>query len=727
MRGSLNQLTLLWARFTGAQGRLAGIARGISGAAVFTLVVVLIFDPPLPLFIFGGASGALYGLMAVGVILIYRTNRIINFAVAGLGAVPAITAVLLQSIKGWSYWVILPLAVFGGLLIGALADIVIIRRFSKAPRLILTVATLGLVQILAFISIYIPQWLGSSAGSLSTLPTPWQGLQVRRANGALLFNGDYLFAFGVVLGLTLGLEIFFRKTRIGIALRASAENADRALLLGIPVLTVGTVAWMLAGLFASVTIFLRAPLVGVPIDGSLGYNILMYVLAAAVVARMDNIPLALAAGVGIGILEQSSVFKTGDSSISTAIMLVLILGSMLLQKGRVARAYAAGVETWQAVKEFRPVPLELRKTKEVLIGRSVLGAIVLAAAIGAPFAVGEASIPRLTLIPIYAIVAVSLVILTGWAGQISLGQFALVGAGAVVAGKLAADYDIDFFVALPAGAVAGALLALLVGIPALRVAGLYLAVTTLALAGAMHFFILNDGYAVGKALLPSGDFSRIVPPLLWERIDLTDPRNFYYFSLFFLAIVMLTARSFRRNRSGRVLIAVRDNARAAPAYGINLARSKLAAFAISGAMASVGGVLLAYHQGAIDPATYGIVPSINIFMATVIGGLTSLPGAVLGAVVIQGVQLFGERMLSGMSLLVTGPGLLFVLLLLPGGFAEGLYRLRDKALRWIANRHDILVPSLVADRRVVEAAEAEAMAKVGALRDSERAPVGAGE
>lgn len=726
MKGLLNQLTLLWARLTTAEGRMAAVAKGVSGALVFTLVVLLIFDPPFPLFIFGAASGALYGLMAVGVILIYRTNRIINFAVAGLGAVPAITAVLLQSIKGWSYWAILPVAIIGGLLTGALADIVIIRRFSKAPRLILTVATLGLVQILAFISIYIPEWLGSSAGSLSTLPTPWQGLELRRANGGLILNGDYLFAFGIVLAMTVGLEIFFRKTRIGIALRASAENADRALLLGIPVLTVGTVAWMLAGLFASLTIFLRAPLVGVPIDGSLGYNILMFVLAAAVVARMDNIPLALGAGMGIGILEQASVFKTGDSSISTAIMLVLILGAMLLQKGRAARAYATGMETWQALKEFRPVPLELRKTREVVIGKAVLGAIVVAVAIGAPFLVGDASVPKLTLIPIYSVVAVSLVILTGWAGQISLGQFALVGAGAVVAGKLAADFDIDFFIALPAGAIAGALLALLVGIPALRVAGLYLAVTTLALAGAMHFYFLNDGYIVGKTLLPAGEASRIVPPLLLERIDLTDARNYYYFTLAILAGILLAARAFRKNRSGRVLIAVRDNARAAPAYGINLARSKLAAFAVSGAMAAVGGVLLAYHQGAIDPATYGIVPSINIFMATVIGGLTSLPGAVLGAVVIQGVDLFGERIISGMSLLVTGPGLLLVLLLLPGGFAEGLYRLRDKALRWVANRHDILVPSLVADRRVAEEAEAEAMAKVGALEE-EPAGVGAEE
>ena len=195
-------------------------------------------------------------------------------------------------------------------------------------------------------------------------------------------------------------------------------------------------------------------------------------------------------------------------------------------------------------------------------------------------------------------------------------------------------------------------------------------------------------------------------PILWQRVDLSNDRSFYYLCVVFLAVALLAARSFRRNRSGRVLIAARDNQRAAPAYSINLARTRLAAFAISGALAAMAGVLLAYQQQAVDAGAYGIVPSIEIFVATVIGGLTSLPGAVGGAVLITWVKLFGEDHLKGITLLVTGPGLLFILLLLPGGFAEGFFRMRDSFLRFVANRHDILVPSLVADRRV-EAIEAD--------------------
>ncbi len=129
---------------------------------------------------------------------------------------------------------------------------------------------------------------------------------------------------------------------------------------------------------------------------------------------------------------------------------------------------------------------------------------------------------------------------------------------------------------------------------------------------------------------------------------------------------------------------------------------------MSGAIAAIAGVLLVYQQdGAIDASTYGIIPSVLVFVAVVMGGLTSLPGAVLGAMAIQAVNLFGDARIDGISLLVTGPGLLLVLLFLPGGFAQGAYQIRDTFLRAVAERRDILVPSLLADRRV-ETGEGEA-------------------
>jgi len=697
-----------------SKNRVAATARSILAVVAYVLVVETLFHPPADLFIKGIAIGALYGLIATGVILIYRTNRIINFAAAGIGAIPAVTAVLLQVRKGMPYAFGIPIVVIGGLGLGALVDMLIVRRFAKAPRLILTVATLGVVQILAFIAIYIPIWLGSKGKQTSVVATPWKRFSIANAHGTPVLTGDQIFAVAVVIAMSLGLAAFFRYTRMGIALRASAENADRASLLGIPVRRVGTVSWMLAGLFGAVTIFLRASLVGVPTDGTLGFGVLLFVLAAVVIARMENIPLALAAGMGVGVLEESSVFKTGSNDFSSAIMLGVVLLALLFQRGQLSRAYDSGVSTWQSVKEFRPIPAELRDIKEVVSAKSAVWLIVVVLALGAPFLVTPGQIGKLTLIPIYAIVAVSMVVLTGWAGQISLGQFGLVGAGAAVAGGLAADHNIDFFAALVIGIAAGAALATVIGLPALRVPGLYLAVTTLAFGGAMQFYFLNRRYWIGQHVLPHGEASRILRPMLLQRIDLTNDRSYYWLCLVFLSVALLAARSFRHNRSGRILIAVRDNQRAAPAYAINLARTKLAAFAISGGLAAMAGVLLAYQQRSVDASTYGIVNSILIFLIAVIGGLTSLPGAVVGTVVIQGIYLLVEPHFKGAGLLATGPGLLLILLFLPGGFAQGLHQSRDSFLRWVAKRHGILVPSLLADRRETDPLDADVDVVAGA-------------
>ena len=149
-----------------------------------------------------------------------------------------------------------------------------------------------------------------------------------------------------------------------------AENAERAALLGIPVKQVGTVAWALAGLLASLAIFAQAPLIGVPSDATLGFDTLLYGLAAAVVAGLERIGLALFAGTGIGILIFASVAKTGSNDVASGLMLVLILVALLLQKSTLSRAKDSGVSTWQSVKVFRPVPAELRDVPEVQ-GRAV--------------------------------------------------------------------------------------------------------------------------------------------------------------------------------------------------------------------------------------------------------------------------------------------------------------------------------------------------------------------
>jgi branched-chain amino acid transport system permease protein len=653
-------------------------------------------DVPVPraIFLNGATIGLLYALLGMGLILVYRANRIINFSQAQLGSVPAVTALLVMLRKDVNYFLVLPIVILGGIALGALVERLVIRRFKTAPRLILTVATIG-VQLLLLAAEYgVQTAIAGKAVSSNQFTTPWSSL-IGFDVGVLRFNGDFVVAGIVTAVICALLGAFFRFTDMGIAVRASAENGERASLLGIPVARVSTIVWIIAATLSAVAVFLRAPMTGLTLGSSVGASVLLYGLAAAVIARMDSLPMCVVAGMGIGIVDQSALYGTRRASLAVATMLVVILGALLLQRGRLARAFDAAAGTWQTVKEYRPVPIELRQLPEVVLARGAIANVVLFVAVILPLLLPERFAARFALVVIFATVGVSLVILTGWSGQISLGQWAFSGIGAAVAGALAVR-GWDFFVCLLAAGLVGALAAVLVGLPALRIQGLFLAVTTLAFAFTVQNFFLNKDY-FGQFLPKTGEI--VARPKLYGLFSTRSDIRFYFVCLAFLALSMLVARSVRRNRLGRILIGVRDNGRGVQAYGVNLAATRLAAFAISGFIAAVAGGLYAFLNEAVYNTAFRPERSITVFAISVIGGLTSLPGAVLGSIYVEGVPIF-FRNNETVGLLTSSVGLLLLLLFVPGGISEVFYKSRDAFLRWVAKRHDIHVPSLVADSLV---------------------------
>ena len=687
-------------------------ARWIALGVAFLIVLQSTFHLNPPDFVNGISLGALYGIIAVGIILLYRALRILNFATAAIGAVPAIYALMLDVQGHLNYWQALPIAVLGGALIAVAVDIIVMRRFQGASRLIATVVTIGLAQTSAIFAFFIPIWMGSNAGTIQYVPTTWAYVRILNSRGEPIVNGNQVFALVSVLLVSTAIWAFLRYTKIGIALRASSENADRAGLLGIPVKTVQTVAWALAGALSGLAIYGQAPLIGIPRDATLGFDPLLYGLAAAVIAAMDGIFIALAAGMAIGLIIFGSVSHFGDDSVASALMLVIILVSLAARRRSLARAFSSGVATWREVKQFKKVPSQLARIPEVRVAGWTLTAIFVGVLVGLPLFLKDPDIPLLTLVPLYGIVAVSLVVLTGWAGQISLGQFGIVGVAAGVAGGLVANHGIDFFAAIGIAILTGAGAAIVIGIPALRVQGLYLAVTTLAFGYVTQYYILNDHYFIGQHIMPQGYAAHVERPLLYGLIDLTDARNFYWVCVAFLFLTMGAAGAFRRFRSGRVLMAARDNQRAAVAYGINITGARLAAFAISGGIAGIAGILFAYQQHNVVYNAYSVQSSITIFLAVSIGGLGSLPSAVLSAMSLEAFvafaprlyHYFGENAVAVIPLLVTGPLLIIQMSTAPGGLAEGLYKVRDDFLRAVAAQYKLVVPSLVADR---EASDAE--------------------
>jgi branched-chain amino acid transport system permease protein len=643
----------------------------------------------------GAILGMLYALLAFGLILVYRANRIINFAHAGLGLVPAVTALLLVTNHHWPYLASVAVMLVGSGLTGGVVDLVM-RRFGSAPRLIATVFTIGLAQIFVYLELQLPGWISGAPGLPFEFPTPYS--HFRTEIGGVIFSGDYFAIIVASAVVCAGLAAFLRFTRAGIAVRASAENADRAALLGVPVARLSTIVWILAGMCSGIAVYLQAPVTALPSGGSVSPLVLLYGLAAAVVARMESLPVAFAAGMGVGVIQQGAFAGSSRPDDAAALMLFVILGALLFQRRRMARAFDTGVASFRTLQEFRPIPVELRSLPEVRQVRAALLGLLAVLGIAAPYVFGSSRVGFCSQAVIAGMVAVSLVVLSGWAGQISLGQFAFAGVGAAVAGGLATRYDQDFFVTLAAALVAGALVAVLIGVPALRVPGLFLAVVTLALGASVQYAVLSRS-RFGWLLPPNGvDINR---PLLYGRFDLqSSDVGYYYVCLGFLVLACLSAWSLRHSRSGRLFIGLRDNQRAAQSFGASATSTRLAAFAIAGAIAALAGALSAY-QSQVDPGSFTMDASLTAFLYAVVGGLTSLPGAVLATIGLSALGYFGGAKLS---VLASGVGVSIVLLVFPGGLAQAVQQARDGALRWLAERRGIHVPSLLADRRLDGAA-----------------------
>jgi branched-chain amino acid transport system permease protein len=661
----------------------------------------------------GMVLGSLYSLVAMGLILVYRGNRIINFAQAQLGAVPAVIALLLIAKRGVPYMAVLPIVIIGAAVLGAATEVVLVRRFAQAPRLIVTVVTIGVSIVLVVMEYFAKLAVGGDL--IDTLAfdynSPVSNFTYRW--GVQTFKGDHLMTV-VIVAIAVAMSAFFKFTDMGIAVRASAENGERASLLGIPVKRVSTIVWALAAVLSSIGIFLRGPLVGINLTGNTGLGVLLFGLAIAVMARMESMPLAFGSGLLIGAINEGVIFSTNRAALTNAVMFAVIIAALLIQRGALSRAMELGASSWQTVREYRPVPSELRHLREVVMARRGLTFVVAALALSAPWIFGDNKTPQATLIIIYAIVGVSLVVLTGWTGQISLGQYAISGVASGVSGMLAATHGWDFFAVMFTGGMVGALVAVLVGLPALRIQGLFLAVATLGFAFAVQGFILKREFF--PWLLPEqGAF--VARPQLYGSIDLTGDSElfgitvpadakFYWLCLVFLGLAVVLAKSLRKNRSGRILIGARDNGRLVQAFGVNLAATRLAAFAASGFIAGLAGALIAYQNEGFEPGGFTPEKSLTLFIMAVIGGVGSIPGAILGAVYVVGLPLLpGLSEVELIDLLTSGVGLLFLLMFMPGGLIEGVYRIRDNLLRRVAAKHGIHVPSLVADSLVTEEEE----------------------
>jgi ABC-type branched-subunit amino acid transport system ATPase component/ABC-type branched-subunit amino acid transport system permease subunit len=655
----------------------------VAGAAVFLLVVQLLWGPPAGIVVQGALLGGLTALISLGIALVYRANRILNFAQGDLGAAPASLAVLLVVSSGASWLVAFTTGIAAALALGAAVEFLVIRRFFRAPRLILSVATIGLAQVLAGIGLLLPLWFDVTAPPQS-FPAP---IDASFTVGVVSFGGNEVIA-AITVPLVCVLLALFLRTRVGVAVRGTAENADRAALLGIPVRRLETLVWSIAAVLAFLAVFLRAGIVGLPIGTVLGPAILLRALAAAVIGGMERLPTIVLAAVGLGVVEQSVVWGWGDRAYVEPVVFVIVLLALLLTPA--GRGLRSRIEpsTWRAVREPRPVPRELTRLPEVRWTARALVLVVAGALLVLPAFLGESRTNLAAVALIYAVIGLSLVVLTGWAGEISLGQMAFVGIGAAVAGSITARLGWDLGLGLLGAGVVGAFVAAVIGLPVLRRRGLTIAVITLSFSLMTTAWLLNPQFFGDGARFDWLPPSRVERPDLFGVIDVGTETRYYFLCLVALGLAIVAVRGIRRARSGRVLVAVRENELAVSAYGVNPRSNTLMAFAISGFLAAFAGALFVHHQNGIQLDSYSAGESLVVFAMVVIGGLGSIPGALLGALYVRGVVWV---LPVEWQIFATGAGLLVVLLLFPGGLGAAFADVRDAFLRRVAARRGLAV------------------------------------
>src|SRR6478752_2934464 len=644
----------------------------------------------------GVVGGLITALIAMGIVLVYRSSRVINFAVGSIGIPATALFAVMAGVHGWPYLPSLILALILGTLTGVIVELAVIRRLFKSPRVIVLVATIGVAQLCEAITLALPNY---RTGKLQTqFPLPFEGNW--KPFLGIEVSASELLVLIVVPVITVGLWWLLGHTAFGDSVRASASNSDLARMTGINPKMVSTGVWAIAGFLGTVAILLIATDQTSADLVHIGPDTLLRGMVAALIGGMVSFPRAVAGAVAIGILDRVLFFNyTSETGLVQFVLFLIVL----VLVARVSRNdTGSSGESFQFAPRIAAIPDRLRSIWWVKRVPQLIGLLALVAAVILPL-LSDKSERHQTWATIiaFALCAVSVVVLTGWGGQLSLGQMAFAGLGALTAAALIRGLEfnigwhstrildggiggISFMWALLLGASFAGLIAVVVGIGALRVRGLLLAISTLAFAIAAQAYLFN------RTFFTAGSTTVEVPRTDILFLELTHRnRAYYYFCLFLLVLVLVLVGHLKRTGIGRMIVGVRENELAASAMTVSPARAKLIAFALGGFIAGLGGVLLGAVNltfGPSDDSSYFLVEnSIRLVAIVVIGGLGSLSGAVVGALWVIGLPSFWpDNQL--VPLFTSSIGLLIILLYIPGGFVQIGYWFRSSLLNWLERR-----------------------------------------
>jgi sulfate-transporting ATPase len=616
-----------------------------------------------------GAGGA-FAIAGVGLTQIYRGSGVLNLAHGAIAFVAAVLFVRADEDWGLPFALAAPLAILAAAAIGALIQVLVMHPLREAPVLVRMIATLGCFAVLqqAVPLAFGPDFQQHSVGS-------YYPSGAMRLGRDLALSYDRIVVLVVTAVVAGALWTLMRRSSFGLATTATAEHPLVAATIGVRPSMVAVANWGIGAGLAGLAGVLLIPIVGTLSPAPL-LLLVVPALAAAMIGRFSSFSLTVVGGLALGVGQslltryQATVLPVAlasgwpDALPFLVIVVTLVVGGTPFPKrGEVAAR----------------LPKVGRARLHPGVGLATTAVVAAAVTVWA-----TAELARtLAAVAGLAIVGLSLVVLTGLAGQTSLAQLSLAGVAALIAARLSGGLGWPFPLVLLVGVTGAAFVGLLFALPALRTRGPTLAIATLGIGVAIEQVLLRNGK------LTKGGFNGtpFEPPSLFGlHFDgVGHPQRYAALSIVAFGLLSVGVSNLRGSPTGRRLLASRSSERAASAIGIPLGRTKAGAFMVSAALAGVGGVLLGFRFTAVTYEQFGLLQSLNLVIVTLIGGVGFVTGPLLGAALsTSGIVTYLTNDLAGVQRWIvagSGVGLILTLIQHPSGLAdlgERLGRLRQK-------------------------------------------------
>lgn len=621
--------------------------------------------------------GFLYALFGAGLVIVYRQSRVLNFAHGAVGTVAAYAAYALLS-AGLGYWPAALIAIAAGTLLSALIEGLVIRRLEGSSDFTVGVATLGIALLI--MGLIVLKW------SSSALPLPPPiGANTSISVLGISISATELLSIGITLVVFIGLFVLVERTRFGLALRAASEGPVTAGLLGINVPLVRSASWALAGTLASVAGLLIIPQYQLQPDFLTGFMVTAF--AAIVIGGLESIGGALLGGLVFGVGSSLLSFYVTARLTSTVSLVAIVLVLAFFPRGLFGRQLhrVAEPRIGRATGDRSITIPALLPRPAAGSGRTrrVAGLAGIAIFLIVAFAIIPAFTSNVWLYDLALVLATFPAVLGqnvigGYAGQATIGQSGFMVVGGYVTALLLTHTHLALVVVLLVAILASAAVGVLLSAATAPLSGVYLALVTISFALAVPELAGFD-----QALTGGANGMSLVAPVVFGISLLGAPNQYLAMLVVGLAVGLAVALA-ARSAPGRRWRAIRDSEPGAASIGIPVRRIKVAVVALGGALAGLGGGLTVTVLGFVAPNSFGVWVAIYLLAASVVGGSSSVIGALLGTAFITLVPITTQSF-PEIPQIIFGAAIVLVVLFAPNGVAR-TFRIGAAAARALPGR-----------------------------------------